>query len=57
MEFKIANSIEELSGKAKEAVEQIIEKTYEQELKDLGYTKIKRYGIGFFSKDCLVITG
>ena len=57
LEFKIAKSIEELPQKAEEAVEQIIEKKYEQELKDLGYTKIKRYGIGFFLKDCLVVTG
>ncbi|MDE6313797.1 MAG: ATP-binding protein [Lachnospiraceae bacterium] len=56
LEFKIASSIKELPQKAKEAVEQIIEREYEQELRDLGYINIKRYGIAFFSKNCLVIS-
>lgn len=56
LEFEIASSIKELPQKAKEAVEQIIEREYEQELRDLGYINIKRYGIAFFSKNCLVIS-
>ena len=56
LEFKVATSIGELQGKAKEAVQQIVDRKYEQELRDLGYIKIKRYGIAFFAKDCLVIS-
>lgn len=56
LEFKIATSYQELSGKAKEAVQQIVDRNYEQELRDMGYSKIKRYGIAFFAKDCLVIS-
>ena len=56
LEFKVATSIDELQGKAKEAVQQIVDRRYEQELRDLGYIKIKRYGIAFFAKDCLVIS-
>ena len=56
LEFKIASSIKELPEKAKEAVKQIVDREYEQELEDLGYISTKRYGIAFFSKNCLVIS-
>ena len=56
LEFKIATSLQEMPEKAKEAVKQIIDRKYEQELLDLGYIKTKRYGIAFFSKNCLVIS-
>ena len=56
LEFKIASSLKELPEKAKEAVQQIVEREYEQELRDLGYINIKRYGIAFFAKNCLVIS-
>ena len=56
LEFKIGESFVELPKKAREAIGQIKKKNYEQELKDLGFTKIKRYGIGFYAKDCLVIS-
>ena len=56
LEFKIASSLRELPEKAKEAVQQIVEREYEQELRDLGYINIKRYGIAFFAKNCLVIS-
>ena len=56
LEFKIAAAYQTLPEKAKEAVQQIIDRNYEQELRDLGYSKIKRYGIAFFAKDCLVIS-
>ena len=56
LEFKIANSLQEMPDKAKEAIQQIIDRQYEQELLDLGYIKVKRYGIAFFSKNCLVLS-
>ena len=56
LEFKIATSLKEMPDKAKEAVKQIIDRRYENELFDLGYIKVKRYGIAFFAKDCLVIS-
>ena len=56
LEFKVGKSLEELPQKAKEAIQQIVERNYEKELRDLGYVRMKRYGIGFFSKNCLVIS-
>lgn len=55
IEFKIANSIAELPVKAEEAIQQIVDRNYEQELLDDGYVETKRYGIAFFKKDCLVV--
>lgn len=54
LELKVAESIVELEPKAYEAIEQIIDKHYEQELYDDGYIDVKRYGIAFFKKNCMV---
>ena len=56
VEFKIADSLEQLPKKAEEAIHQIIKNEYEKELLDDGYIRIRRFGIAFFKKDCLVIS-
>ena len=37
-----------------DALGQIEEKNYEQELRQQGYNDILKYGIAFYRKDCLV---
>ena len=50
MEFKAANSEEELSGNAKDALKQIHTKRYDTDLLDRGINEIARYGIAFSGK-------
>lgn len=57
LEFKIAKSFSELREKAQEALRQIEEKQYQQELNSDGYAVVHKYGIAFFGKDCLVRLG
>ena len=57
IEFKIASSIDELNKKASEALAQIADRQYQQELYNDGYKQVVSYGIAFFGKDCLVKVG
>lgn len=57
LKFKIAKSFSELREKAQEALWQIEEKQYQQELNNDGYAVVHKYGIAFFGKDCLVRLG
>lgn len=54
IEIKIAKTPGELDRMADEALEQIIDKRYDDELRADGYSNITHYGISFFGKDCLV---
>lgn len=54
IEIKIAKTPGELDRMADEALEQIIDKRYDEELRADGYDNITHYGISFFGKDCLV---
>jgi hypothetical protein len=54
IEFKVAKRFEELEAKAGEALRQIEEKRYADELHGDGYQEVIRYGIAFFGKDCVV---
>ncbi|KYH34544.1 putative AAA-ATPase [Clostridium tepidiprofundi DSM 19306] len=54
IEFKIAKSIDDLEKRAQDALEQIREKKYDEELKCEGYKNIVRYGISFYQKDCSI---
>ena len=54
LEFKVAEKFSQLDGKADEALQQIEDRGYAQELKDDGYATVYRYGIAFCGKDCLV---
>ena len=54
IEFKIAGKFSEMEAKAEDALEQIEDRNYCQELFDDGYGTVICYGISFFGKDCLV---
>ncbi|MBR1866504.1 MAG: AAA family ATPase [Lachnospiraceae bacterium] len=54
IEVKMADTYDGLEHMAEEALAQIIEKRYDEELNNDGYRKIVHYGIAFFGKDCLV---
>lgn len=54
VEFKVAKDYRSLAKRAEEALVQIKQKTYVQELKDDGYESIVCYGIAFSGKDCEV---
>ena len=55
-EFKIAKARDQLQKKAEEALAQIHERKYDQELWNDGYKNIVKYGISFYEKDCFVVT-
>lgn len=54
IEFKIADKFEQLEKKADEALQQIADRRYVDELKNDGYQTVIQYGIAFFRKDCMV---
>ena len=54
IEFKVAKKYQDMEKAAEEALRQIEDRQYAQELKDDGYEKTARYGIAFSGKDCLV---
>ncbi len=54
VEFKVAKTYRELTGRAEEALAQINEKKYDRELIDDGYESVVCYGIAFFGKNCEV---
>ena len=54
-EFKCADSLEALEDKAREALAQINEKHYEEELISDSYKIIVKYGVAFYKKDCFVV--
>ena len=55
VEFKTTKKIRELEKKAEEALQQIDDKRYIQELEDDGYDIASSYGISFCGKDCCVM--
>ena len=54
-EFKCADSLDDLEDKAREAIAQINEKHYEEELINDSYKIIVKYGVAFYKKDCFVV--
>ena len=54
IELKVADSMRNIGEKAKEALTQIIDKRYEEELLDEGYLETRRIGVAFFKKNCKV---
>ena len=57
LELKVAKNFDELESKAAEALKQIEDKKYEEELRRDGYKNIIKYGISFFGKDCFIKLG
>ena len=54
IEFKTTKDFDELDQKADEAIQQIIDRQYEVELRNDGYKYISYYGIAFCGKECVV---
>lgn len=54
IEIKVADSMHNIGEKAQEALNQIIDKRYEEELLDEGYLETRRIGVAFFKKNCRV---
>lgn len=57
MEFKKANTLEELKLKAEEALVQIQEKLYDVDIYDLGVKSIYKYGVSFMGKNFHICKG
>lgn len=57
LELKVSDSIDSMEKDAGEAVRQIYEKGYMEELRTEGYRKISCYGVAFYRKDCEVRYG
>lgn len=54
IEFKVAKDIDDMDAKADEALRQIEEKKYDDELRNDGYKYVSCYGIAFCGKECVV---
>ena len=54
IEIKICDKQKELFTKCEDALNQIDEKHYEDELNEEGYDDVIKYGIAFYRKDCLI---
>lgn len=54
IELKKADSYQQMEGKCKEALAQIVERGYEEELRLEGYRNFVHYGICFCKKNCMV---
>ena len=54
IEVKVAGVAKDLAKKGDEALAQIEEKKYDDELQREGYTHVIKYGIAFYRKDCEV---
>ncbi len=55
-ELKVVKEFREMERGAESALRQIREQNYGGELERQGYTKIRKYGICFFHKECLVVS-
>ncbi len=57
MELKAVQRFQDMEKGCREAVRQIEERKYKDELHQEGYENILAYGICFYRKECLVATG
>ena len=56
LELKYSKTENALDKECDDALQQIEDKNYDQELREKGYTKILKYGIAFYHKKCRVKT-
>ena len=54
LELKVADTFIDMEKECMEALKQITEKKYDQELSQTGYSNILKYGVAFYRKDCMV---
>lgn len=57
LEFKVADNVHGLEKGCREALQQIEDKHYENDVREEGYPSVKKYGICFYKKECLVMAG
>lgn len=55
LELKVAKSYEEMEVCCRKAAEQIEERQYEVSLVEEGYKNIRKYGVCFYRKECLIM--
>ena len=53
IEIKVARTYRELEEKCREALAQINDRKYEEELLEEGYQDIMKYGVAFYRKECM----
>ena len=56
LELKYSKTENALDKECDDALQQIEDKNYDQELREKGYTKILKYGIAFYHKKCRIKT-
>lgn len=56
LELKVAASFQKMEDACLEALAQIEDRNYEADLRAEGYSNIKKYGICFYQKECLVMS-
>ena len=54
LELKVADSVGKMEERCMEALAQIEEKQYERDLLNEGYPEVRKYGICFYRKECMV---
>ena len=54
IEMKVCDKPKEIFTKCDEALNQIEEKHYEDDLNEEGYDDVLKYGMAFYRKDCLI---
>ena len=54
LELKVARKIKDMDRLCDEALAQIEDRQYEEELREEGYQEILKYGVCFFKKGCLI---
>lgn len=54
LEIKVADTFSQMEKECQRALVQIEEKKYETELRAEGYSNIKKYGVCFYRKECMV---
>lgn len=55
LELKVTNDFSRMEAACKEALLQIEKKDYDASLRSEGYSNIKKYGVCFYRKECLVM--
>lgn len=54
LELKVSDSFQGMEQECDKALKQIEEMDYEAELRAEGYDNIKKYGVSFYRKECMV---
>ena len=54
IEFKLAGSVRQLDDKCDEALKQIEDNRYAESFTSEGYPVVRKYGISFYKKECMV---